>query len=185
MNNDQLSHKQLNDLFEALEKDDIAGSVGLIEQIGDAKNALALEPLLVLLGFHDERVRGSSATALGKLGMGPAVEPLIKALRDPSVIVQEKAAIALGIIGDGRATGPLENVSPDHYRVKRAAEYSLLQIESKNKKESLFKNNVAGGRPVIISPLRPVAPDGGQAYSPKPVEPQVRKIESPPPDTLI
>jgi hypothetical protein len=47
--------------YQALEKDDIAGSVRLIWQIGDGGNALALEPLLILPGFHAEQVRSSSA----------------------------------------------------------------------------------------------------------------------------
>ncbi len=182
MIDDQLFQKQLNDLYKALEKDDIAGSARLIEQIGDAKNASAIEPLLILLGFHDERIRGCSATTLGKLGLGQAVEPLIEALKDPSVTVQEKAAIALGAIGDERATGPLENVPSDPARVKAAAEYSLRQIGSKNKNDPLFKRYNSGSRPVTSKPGRPVVADGGHAYPSGPAAPQVKTSVSAPQD---
>lgn len=47
-------------LYQALEKDDIAGSARLIGQIEDAGNPLALEPLLILPGFQAEQVRSSS-----------------------------------------------------------------------------------------------------------------------------
>ncbi|HUL62852.1 MAG TPA: HEAT repeat domain-containing protein, partial [Methanocella sp.] len=159
-----LFENQLNDLYDALTKNDIAGGLELLRQIGDSRNTLALQPLLILLEFPDEQVRRCAAVALGKIGDASAVQPLIKALKDSAAAVQEDAAYALGAIGDERATGPLNNVPPDDPRVKKAAEYALVQIRRKSKSYSLFSPQGTAGGFVTGKPAQPVASDRGNGH---------------------
>lgn len=178
MSNDELFQRQVDDLFHALEKDDLSGSLGLIGAIGDAKNTAAVEPLVILLEFPDERVRYQAVVALGKLDMLRSVQTLIKALGDPSPAVREGAVIALGNIGDPRAAGPLENLSLDTPGLAKAVEESLLQIESKNRKDALFK--MIGGKDKTSTAGRPpqfAVPDGGQPRSPPAAVPEPIKPE--------
>lgn len=79
----------------------------LAKFIGDIGDTRVGEQLIINLNDCDERVRSSSASALGIKGYTRAVEPLIKKLDDKSVFVRRSAVQSLGRIGDEIAVEPL------------------------------------------------------------------------------
>ncbi|MGR3311328.1 MAG: HEAT repeat domain-containing protein [Candidatus Brocadiales bacterium] len=75
--------------------------------LGDTKDARAIEPLIAALKDEDAVVRKMAAWSLGEIKDGRAVEPLITILMDKSLAVQKMVVWALGEIKDPRATEPL------------------------------------------------------------------------------
>lgn len=128
---DELFSIQIKNLYDSLDKEDIAASLTGLDSIGDTMNVGAADLLVILLEYPDEPVRVHAAFALGQLSQKTSVEPLIKALDDPSVQVRENAAIALGKIGDQRAVAPLQQVSTEDVRAKKAAVGALARIDLK------------------------------------------------------
>jgi HEAT repeat protein len=116
----------------------------LVEHLGDSdimvvaavKEAVvsfgssACGPLaLAVRSSFDERVRRSSAEALGRVGDARAVDVLVQALRDPDHELRWQSANALGLIRDGRAATPLLHAlaDPDMF-VVTAATQALLEL---------------------------------------------------------
>ena len=76
--------------------------------LGELGDALAVEPLLVILQRSDfDVMREAAAIALGQLGDAQAVKPLIRATKDTYPKVRKAAAQALGKIGDPQAAEAL------------------------------------------------------------------------------
>ncbi len=69
--------------------------------------SLAVEPLIVALGYESVRVRRNAASALGEIGDRRAVDALILALKDADWHVCHHAAASLGLLRDARAVEPL------------------------------------------------------------------------------
>ena len=128
---EELFEKQVKDLYSSLEKENIAGSLSIMESIGASMNTGACDILAMLLEYPDDSVRARAAFTLGTLGQQQSVDPLIKALDDSSSRVRENAAIALGKIGDQRAVAPLQQVPTADVRVKKAAVSALARIDQK------------------------------------------------------
>jgi vesicle coat complex subunit len=85
-------------------------------------------------------VRGSAATALGRIGLEQAVNPLIKCLRDEANIVRGRAATALGQIGSEQAVNPLIECLQDEARnVRGSAAAALGQIGSEQAVKPLIE----------------------------------------------
>lgn len=101
-------NEQVDNLYDALDGDDIAAGNKIIEAMGESKNYLAVEPLTILLEYPEESIRGNCALALGKIGDKAATRPLIKALNDPSGEIQKKAAKALDDLWSSEEVNPLE-----------------------------------------------------------------------------
>jgi hypothetical protein len=99
---------QVDELFVALDKNDVARSVVIIDAMGKIRNKLALEPLTILIEDRDESVWRHTVEALGNIGSAAVVGPLVKALNDRSESIRISAALALGKIGDTRAVPALE-----------------------------------------------------------------------------
>ncbi|HEY3272165.1 MAG TPA: HEAT repeat domain-containing protein [Methanocella sp.] len=131
LSKEELFDRQIKNLYDSLDKGDIAQSVNVIDTMGDGMNFAAADILEILLEYLDEPVRVHAAFTLGKLGQKSSVEPLVRALDDPSVQVRENAAIALGKIGDQRAVAPLQQVSTEDIRAKKAAVSALARIDQK------------------------------------------------------
>jgi hypothetical protein len=131
LSKEELFDRQIKDLYESLDKDDIAQSVNILDTMGDSTNLAAADLLEILLEYPDEVVRVHAAFALGNLGQKSSMDPLIKALDDPSVQVRENAATALGKIGDQRAVAPLQQVPTADVRAKKAAVSALARIDQK------------------------------------------------------
>jgi hypothetical protein len=131
MSKEEAFESQIKNLYDTLEKEEIAQSVTIIDLMGDTMNLAATEILEILLEYTDESVRIHAAFALGKLGQRSSLEALISALDDPSAQVRENAAIALGKIGDQRAVAPLQQVSTADVRTKKAAVGALARIDQK------------------------------------------------------
>ncbi len=68
-----------------------------------ACGAMAVEPLVALLGDDNPAVRYQAAHALSKLRDARAVDALVACLDDRDADVAQKAVFALGRIGDARA----------------------------------------------------------------------------------
>ncbi len=127
-------------LYDSLEKEDIESAVSIINHIGDHKNLLALEPLVILLEYHDVAIRGNAALALGKIGDSAAVEPLILLLKDESDLVKESAATALGELGDERALKPLENmdISVINPKLTNAVRNAIYHLNNKKSGQDVY-----------------------------------------------
>ncbi len=87
-----------------LKSDDWRAAERAALELGAAKEAQAVEPLLNVLGSGLDRVRQAAAWALAEIGDRRAVEPLIQAFRNNPV---ERYAQALARFGDPRAVEPL------------------------------------------------------------------------------
>lgn len=103
-----------------------------IRSLGKMKEA-AIEPLIVIFGSEDWRIRTRVAEALGDIGDKRAVNILINALvgknKDSNRFVRGRVAEALGKIGDGRAVEPLIEARKDSYKYARIkAEEALERI---------------------------------------------------------
>jgi HEAT repeat protein len=91
----------------ALRDDEDAGARNAAMEIYVKLGAIAVAPLLQLLGDPDEEVRNFAAVMLGSLRDRRAVAPLVAALADPDLNVRHAAAAGLGQIGDPEAVLPL------------------------------------------------------------------------------
>ena len=84
--------------------------------LGELGDALAVEPLLVILQRSDfDVMREAAAIALGQLGDAQAVKPLIRATKDTYPKVRKAAAQALGKIGDPQAAEALLKALSDAF----------------------------------------------------------------------
>lgn len=101
-------------------------------ELGGAKAAEAVEPLLELLDDESEKVCGTAALALGRIGDKRALTPLIERLEDESAYVRASAAKALGSLGDKRAMKPLKSaLTDDTPQVRKAATEALKRLGAK------------------------------------------------------
>ncbi len=165
---EKLFKEQIDDLYDAIEKDDIATAGRIIGYIGDSKNLLALEPLAILLDHHDETVRSSSALAMGKIGDKTAIQPLIKALNDPSEKVKISIVTALGMFGDKSVIRALENIplSPEEPKLTNAVRNVVYKIDHTHSLDTLGSETVPAPNvqatvadvPVPASHLKGVSP---------------------------
>ena len=84
--------------------------------LGELGDALAVEPLLVILQRSDfDVMREAAAIALGLIGDAQAVKPLIRATKDTYPKVRKAAAQALGKIGDPQAAEALLKALSDAF----------------------------------------------------------------------
>ena len=93
-------NRDVNGMIKAVSNKDAHIRVEAVEALGELRDSLGVEPLVIALNDSDQDVRDNAALALGKIGDIRAVEPLIASLRK-----KETAAIvkALGELGDNRA----------------------------------------------------------------------------------
>ena len=87
-----------------LKSDDWRAAERAALELGAAKEAQAVEPLLAVLASGSDRVQQAAAWALAEIGDRRAVEPVIQAFRNNPV---ERYAKALAKLGDPRAVEPL------------------------------------------------------------------------------
>ncbi len=95
-----------------------------------------MDALITALQDEASNVRGSAATALGKIGSEKAVNPLITALQDEASDVRGSSATALGRIGSEKAVDAL---------------ITALQDEASNvqKSATLAIGHIASERPLV------------------------------------
>jgi HEAT repeat protein len=99
-----------------------------------------VEPLIEALRDKADNVRGSAATALGRLSSQRGVEPLIEALRDGAEYVRGSAATALGRLGSRSAVEPLiEALRDKDYDVRASAAAALGRLDSQKAVEPLIE----------------------------------------------
>jgi len=111
-----------------------------INTLGILKATRADVVLINYLSDEAKDVRGSAATALGRIGSEKAVEPLIKVLQDNDKINRGSAATALGRIGSEKAVEPLiEALSDKANNVRGSAATALGQIGFEKAVEPLIK----------------------------------------------
>lgn len=103
-----LHQEQIDELYDAVEREDIDRSAGIIDAMARAQNVAAVEPLIALLEYPDDRIRTHAALALGDLKAKPAVEPLAALLNDPVTNVKNTAASSLRNIGGEDAEAALK-----------------------------------------------------------------------------
>lgn len=103
-----LDREQVDDLYDAVEREDIDRSTGIIDAMARAQNVLAVEPLIALLEYPDDRIRTHATLALGDLRAEPAVGPLAALLDDPVVNERNTAASSLRNIGGESAEAALD-----------------------------------------------------------------------------
>lgn len=177
--NERLFQEQINDLYHALEKEDVAAANVIIWAMAASDNKPAVEPLTVLLEYQDDTIQASSATALGKLGDSLAVQPLLKATADPSEKVRLSAVAALGMIGDKSALRALESIvlTPEEPRMTNAV------------RSAIYKINHPGETPQVaadgaVSPPAPAQPAPEKApvriQTPEQVVPPAAEKPTPP-----
>ena len=128
--NDRVFIEQINDLYSALEKGDLAAANGIIGVMVDSGNKMATDALTVLLEYQDITIQSSSAMALGRLGDSSVVKPLLNATADPSETVRVSAVTALGMIGDKSALLVLESIplTPDEPHMTNAIRGAIFRI---------------------------------------------------------
>ncbi len=138
---DKLFREQIDDLYNAVEKDDIVASDRIIGYVGDSKNLLALEPLAILLGHQDDSIRSSSALALGKIGDNVSIQPLTKALNDPSEKVKISIVTALGMFGDKSVIRVLESIplSPEEPKLTNAVRNVVYKLDHTNSLDKISR----------------------------------------------
>ncbi len=99
------------------------------KELGDLKDARAVDPLIKSLKDDDSYVRGQAASSLGKLKDARAVDPLIYLFKDDYTYVRAEAARALGEIGNVRAAAPLINfLKDDSTYAREEAVKSLIRM---------------------------------------------------------
>lgn len=126
-----LFSRQVKDLYEALDADNISTALRIIETMGDHQNTMAVEPLTVLLEYPDETIQAGSAMALGKIGDKAAVQPLLNALKRSSDKVNISIVTALGMFGDISVIGPIESIplTPDEPRLINAVRSTVYKLK--------------------------------------------------------
>ncbi len=102
-----LHQEQVDELFDAVEREDIDRSTGIIDAMARVQNVSAVEPLIALLEYPEDRIRTHAALALGDMKAKPAVGPLAALLNDPVVNVKNTAASSLRNIGGEDAEAAL------------------------------------------------------------------------------
>jgi HEAT repeat protein len=85
-----------------------AVKLGIIEALGEIRDAQAVEALIRELRDASVEVRWEAALALGEIGEGRAIAPLLPGLRDRDRYVRYGSALALGKLGWAPATGEEE-----------------------------------------------------------------------------
>ena len=83
-------------------------SLGIIEALGEIRDAQAVEPLIQTLRDPSAEVRWEAALALGEIGDERAIAPLLPGLRDPDRYVRYGTALALPKLGWRPANGEEE-----------------------------------------------------------------------------
>jgi TM2 domain-containing membrane protein YozV len=128
--NDRVFIEQINDLYNALEKGDLATANGMIGVMVESGNKMAADALTVLLEYQDVTIQSSSAMALGRLGDSSVVKPLLNATADPSEKVRVSAVTALGMIGDKSALLVLESIplTPQEPHMTNAVRNAIFRI---------------------------------------------------------
>ncbi|BAI61467.1 hypothetical protein MCP_1395 [Methanocella paludicola SANAE] len=126
----KLFSEQVSRLYDALDADNTAAALQIIEAMGDNKNMLAMEPLSVLLEYPDESIQAGSAMALGKIGDKAAIQPLLNALKRSSDKVNVSVVTALGMFGDKSVIGPIESIplTPDEPRLINAVRSTVYKL---------------------------------------------------------
>lgn len=117
-------------LLQAMNRGGRNERVSVLQSLGDAGEARALAPLMVLLKEDpNSNVRAAAATALGRLVNAEAVPALEAALTDRAASVRSEAAWALGHIGDARAGPTLTAVlNEGDSKTLFATVYALAEI---------------------------------------------------------
>lgn len=93
------------------------------------QRALAVEPLLALLGDGRSDVRAKAVEALGRLKDTRAVVPMLGLLKDKSASVRAKVAGTLGSFGERSVVRPLNALLNDpNTRIRQGAARSLGQL---------------------------------------------------------
>jgi HEAT repeat protein len=96
----------IDELLRRLPARNRAVKLGIIEALGEIRDAKAVEPLIRHLGDPSVEVRWETALALGEIGDARAIAPLLPGLRDPDRYVRYGTALALRELGwvpaDGR-----------------------------------------------------------------------------------
>src|SRR6185503_1893875 len=92
-----------------------------IDQLAEAGDLRAVEPVIAALKDQEGDVRASAANALGQLGDKRAVEPLILMLNDEVSFVRAAAARVLGQLGDAKSVDPLTTSLKDSNSTVRGA----------------------------------------------------------------
>jgi len=171
---------QVNDLYHALETEDLAAANDIIWTMTIDNNTLAVEPLTVLLEYQDETIQVSSAMALGKLGDSLAVQPLLKATADPSEKVRLNAIMALGMIGDKSALSALESITltPEEPHIMNAVRSAIFKINHPGETSYVAADGAVPSPPAQAVPVeeRPPAP----IQTPEQVVPPAPKEPAPP-----
>ena len=99
------------------------------EQLGRAKDARAVLPLIEALGDGDEGVRREVIKALGEIGSSRAVKPLGQMLEDPDELVRLNTLVALEKIrGDEAITLLITALQNDNSLVRMNAAAALGRI---------------------------------------------------------
>ena len=109
-------------------------------KLGDLKDPIAVDPLIVILKKDkDQSVRWSAEDALVSIG-APAVEPLIKMLNDDSWRVRRRAVRTLAKIRDPRAIEPLvaSMKADDDCYVRKSAAKAIGEINDPRAGEILI-----------------------------------------------
>jgi hypothetical protein len=117
-------------LIRALQDPDADVREGAVSDLGDIKDAAAVEHLRrALVEDVSANVRGSAAEALAEIASVQAIEVLRLALRDQATAVRERAVEALGTIGEPRAIDALREALHDQDEdVREAAAEALKQL---------------------------------------------------------
>jgi len=85
--------------LEQLKSKDAKARTEAAKELGEMKDAGALDALVAALKDRDDDVRAQAAESLGKIKDARAINPLIRALREEYWLVQEKVIDALVAIG--------------------------------------------------------------------------------------
>ena len=132
--------KRLREIDESSAREDLLitqlqhGVVGArsiaAKALAGARDAQAMESLIVALRDPDSGVRSSAAYALGDTRDRRAVEPLIAVMKDANRQVRRAAADALGAIADaGAVEAMIVALNDQDTRVRRVVAHALGEIK--------------------------------------------------------
>lgn len=169
---------QIEELYRALDNDNVARAIELIDAAGEARNTLAEEPLTILLEYPDEHVRAHSSLALGKIrGSTATAGP------------RQSPADLQNLVSGGEATGTPVGGDSASNQCARCGKLELFPARcplcgckfcaAHKAPESHQCQGLTGGRPAsssgpITSPL-PVRPPVAAAPPPPPPQPEVAR----------
>jgi HEAT repeat protein len=101
-------------------------TLGTIKALVDSRSALAVSPLVALLGSDNDDHRAAAADALGRLGAHDAVERIRPLLKEPNFVVRMAAAGALYRLGDDSGAVFLDGLlASEHPAVRLSAAEAL------------------------------------------------------------